>query len=82
VSLAITRGGGHQTVAGRDGNGATLGFRRIDLVRIVVDGECTTAEVTGVVHRYPRTKRISLATAARLVAAGAPMSLEHRSESR
>ncbi len=55
-----------------------MGFRRIEFVRIVVDGQRTTAEVTGVAHRYPRTKRITVSTAARLVASGAPLSFEHR----
>jgi hypothetical protein len=87
VSLAITRRGGDQTATERAGRhadtfGNDLGFRRIECVRILVDGERTTAEVTGVVHRYPRTKRIPVATAARLIAAGAPLALEHWTDRR
>ncbi len=49
-----------------------VGFRRIELVRVNVGATRTTAQATGVAHRYPRTVAISLSTAGRLVAAGAP----------
>jgi hypothetical protein len=55
---------------------ASCGFRRVDLVHIVARPTGSTAEVTGVLHRYPRTVRTSMATAARLVAAGAPLRLD------
>jgi hypothetical protein len=50
---------------------ASLGFRNVELVRIVVDTDRTTASATGVVHRYPRTVPISLTAATSLAAAGA-----------
>jgi hypothetical protein len=50
-----------------------LGFRRIEHVHIEVGAGYTTAEMIGTAHRYPRTVRIPLRTAARLVAAGAPL---------
>lgn len=52
------------------------GFRSIELVRVVVDRRATVAAVTGVLHRYPRTVPISLLTATRLVAAGAPCQID------
>jgi hypothetical protein len=55
----------------------TLGFRRIERVRIVVGPSGATAEVTGISYRCPRSKRVSLRTAARLVTDGAPFTLEH-----
>lgn len=55
----------------------SLGFRRIEHVRIVVQPARTTAEATGVVHRASRTVPIPLASAARLVAAGAPFRIDH-----
>ncbi len=51
----------------------SLGFRRVELVRFVVADRGTTAEVTGVLHRYTRTVRVPLRAAARLAAAGAPI---------
>ena len=50
---------------------ASFGFRRVDLVRIVVADDRTTASATGIVHRYPRTVSISVAAAEALAAAGA-----------
>jgi hypothetical protein len=52
---------------------ASLGFRTIELVRLVVTADGTTAEATGIVHRYPRTVPISLTAATQLAAAGAPL---------
>jgi hypothetical protein len=54
------------------------GFRRVELVTLIVRGTDVTARATGVLHRYPRTVPISLTTAGELVAAGAPLSLERR----
>ena len=54
---------------------ATLGFRTIERVQIVVRADGTTAEATGVVHRYPRTVCISLKAATLLAAAGAPLKI-------
>ncbi len=48
-----------------------LGFRRVERVRLVVGEAGTTAEVTGVLHRCPRTVKVPLRAAARLAAAGA-----------
>jgi hypothetical protein len=56
--------------------GRDFGFRRVDCVRVVVDGVdggLSHAEVTGVVHRYPRTVSVPMRVAARLVAGGAPL---------
>ena len=55
-----------------------LGLRRIDGVRVIVGEDRTVAEVTGVAHRYPRTFRVSLATAAQLADAGVPLRIEVR----
>lgn len=56
---------------------AALGFRRVERVRLIVGPTRTVAEATGVVHRYPRTVRIPLDAARRLVAAGAPLRIDH-----
>lgn len=66
--------------AGRPGLGslaASLGFRRVEQVRILVRPGATVAEVTGVVHRYPRTVRVPLPVAHRLARDGAPLRIEH-----
>jgi len=55
-----------------------LGFRRVDYVSLIVDDEGTTAEVTGVAHRLPRTIRVPLSTANALIEAGVPRRLEAR----
>jgi hypothetical protein len=57
-----------------------LGFRRIECVRLIVDEDGTTAEVTGVTHRLPRTIRVPLRTAAALIEAGVPKRVEARRE--
>jgi hypothetical protein len=55
----------------------TYGFRRVDRVHIVVDrAGHATADVTGILHRYPRTVRVPLSVANELVLAGAPLDLE------
>jgi hypothetical protein len=53
------------------------GFRSVEVVRLVVTERTAAAAVTGVLHRYPRTVPISLTTATRLLAAGAPVQIEH-----
>ncbi|MEP7203214.1 MAG: hypothetical protein ABI894_11420 [Ilumatobacteraceae bacterium] len=55
-----------------------LGFRRIECVRLIVDEDGTTAEVTGVTHRLPHTIRVPLRTAAALIEAGVPKRIEAR----
>ena len=50
---------------------ASLGFRRVLFVRVVVGSGRTRAFVTGVVRRSVRTVPVPLAAAARLAAAGA-----------
>ena len=61
---------------------STLGFRRIECVRLIVDEDGTTAEVTGVTHRLPRTIRVPLRTATALIEAGVPTRVEaHRQAS-
>jgi hypothetical protein len=52
------------------------GFRHVDVVQLIVGGNALVAQATGVLHRYPQTVRISLATADRLVAAGAPVQIQ------
>jgi hypothetical protein len=49
------------------------GLRRVELVRLSGRRGAVVAHAVGVLHRYPRTVRISLATAARLIAAGTPV---------
>jgi len=53
-----------------------LGFRSVEQVRVITRNGRTWAEVTGVLHRYPRTVPVSLATATRLAGAGAPLHFE------
>ncbi|MCA1707965.1 MAG: hypothetical protein LC808_33695 [Actinobacteria bacterium] len=52
-----------------------LGMRRVSFVRVVVSDACVAAEVVGVGHRLPSTRRVSLTTAAALAAHGVPMVL-------
>jgi hypothetical protein len=52
------------------------GFRSVELVRVVVTGGRSEAEVTGVLHRYPQTVPVSMLTAARLAAAGASLRIQ------
>ena len=49
---------------------SALGFRRVEFVRLLVDEDGTTAEVTGITHRLPRTIRVPLHTAIALIDAG------------
>lgn len=49
-----------------------LGMRRVSFVRVVLADGAVTAEVVGVGHRLPVTRRVSLATAADLAAGGVP----------
>jgi hypothetical protein len=58
---------------------SALGFRRVDFVRLIVDEQGTTAEVTGVTHRLPHTIRVPLRTAKALIQAGVPRRVEARS---
>ncbi len=51
---------------------SALGFRRIESVRLMVDERGTFAEVTGVVHRLPRTIRVPVRAARALIEAGVP----------
>jgi hypothetical protein len=60
---------------------SALGFRRVDFVRLIVDEQGTTAEVTGVTHRLPRTIRVPLRTAQALIDAGVPRRVEARNSS-
>jgi hypothetical protein len=50
-----------------------LGFRSIESVVVTRGDRGTVADVIGVLHRYPRTVRVPLPVAARLVLAGAPV---------
>ncbi len=60
---------------------STLGFRRVDFVRLIVGEDGTTAEVTGVTHRLPRTIRVPLRIANALIEAGVPSRVEARRQS-
>ena len=62
------------------GSTGALGLRRIEQVRVIVGPRRTVAEVTGIAHRYPRTFRVSLTTAAQLADAGVPLRIEHRGD--
>jgi hypothetical protein len=57
---------------------SALGFRRVEFVRLIVDEDGTTAEVTGITHRLPRTIRVPLHTATALIEAGVPKRIEAR----
>ena len=57
---------------------SALGFRRVEFVRLMVDEDGTTAEVTGITHRLPRTIRVPLHTANALIDAGVPKRVEAR----
>jgi hypothetical protein len=57
---------------------SALGFRRVQYVRLLVDEDGTTAEVTGITHRLPRTIRVPLHTAISLIDAGVPKRVEAR----
>ena len=58
---------------------ARYGFRRVEHVHVRIDNGASVATVTGIAHRYPHSVRVPLSVAARLVAAGAPFTVE-RSE--
>lgn len=57
----------------RAGAAVPVGLRRVDWVRVVVDGEHTTCEAHGVRHRLPAVQRVSLATALELADRGVPV---------
>ena len=59
---------------------SALGFRRVEFVRLIVDDDGTTAEVTGITHRLPRTIRVPLRTATALIEAGVPKRVETRGQ--
>jgi hypothetical protein len=50
-------------------------FRRVDGVRLIVSDGPLRAEVYGVGHRFPARARVSVALAARLVEAGAVLTV-------
>lgn len=52
------------------------GFRSVERVRVFAVAGRLGAEATGVLHRYPRTVPVSLATATRLAHAGARLSID------
>jgi hypothetical protein len=56
--------------------GVRYGFRRVERVHLRrVDGGLS-ATVTGITHRYPRSVRVPLSVARRLIAAGAPLTVD------
>ena len=66
-----------RVVAGRRGFETALvpAFRRVDGVRLIVGEGPLRAEVYGIGHRRPARVRVSLGLAARLVEAGAVLSV-------
>jgi hypothetical protein len=59
----------------------TYGFRRVDRVHIAVDrAGHASADVTGILHRYPRTVPVPLSVANQLVLDGVPLDLEVEGE--
>jgi len=52
-----------------------LGLQRVVGVRVVLGDEGPVGEALGVLHRRPVVQRISLSTAASLVARGAPLAV-------
>jgi hypothetical protein len=55
---------------------ARYGFRRVEHVHIRINNGDSSATVLAIAHRYPRSIRVPLAVAMRLVAAGAPATIE------
>ena len=55
----------HRDVAER------LGLRRVEVVVLVLSDDGVRAQVTGVAHRLPLTRRVSLGTASALIRGGA-----------
>lgn len=55
------------------GHGGQLGFRRVDFVRVLCDGDTRTCEVHGVGHRLPTVRTVSLGTVGVLAAQGVPI---------
>ena len=58
--------------AGADTASTATGLRRVDWVRLVVDGDSVRAEAVGMGYRLPTSRPIPLAKAAALMAAGTP----------
>jgi hypothetical protein len=56
-----------------------LGFRRVDFVRVVCDGDHRTAELHGVGHRLPIVRSVSLELASALAADGVPVVIREAS---
>ena len=71
---------GAPTIPAPDLPACVRGLRRVESVRVIVGGGRSTAEVTGIAHRYPQTFRVSLAAAAQLADAGVPLQIEHRDD--
>lgn len=61
---------GPGAIAGR------YGFRRVERVLICITARGTVATVTGTAHRYPRSVRVPLTVAHRLIAAGTPATID------
>lgn len=52
------------------------GFRRVECVHLRTADGAVSATVVGVTHRYPRSIRVPLSLARRLVVAGAPLTVD------
>jgi len=62
-----------------NGVAGQLGFRRVDFVRVVIDGDHRTYEVHGVAHRLPVVRRAPGATVSALAAQGVPVVIREAS---
>ncbi len=58
------------------------GMRRVDFVRVVIDGEEKHAQLVGVGYRLPACRPASLALAAQLVSEGTPLVTRHLGDPR
>ena len=67
-------------VARMDPNATATGMRRVDFVRLVVQGQEQHAELVGVGYRLPVCRPASLALAAQLVNEGTPLVTRHVGE--
>jgi hypothetical protein len=56
---------------------ALVGLRRVDWIRLLVNGDAVGAEAVGVGFRLPATCPISISVAARLIESGVPHVTRH-----
>jgi hypothetical protein len=58
--------------------GVGVGFRRVDLVRFVIDDHGRWAELIGASHRVPRRQQVPFRLGVRLARAGVPCQVDDR----